>query len=136
MRRADVDADRINLFELVVAAISPALIMAMVGSLAFFLLDICYQGQFPGRLQSTVGLFVFAIVLIARVSIQRSKTHAIGYALALGAVTFLALMRFVEYQPGTFLASAGWLINLAVMGLIWWSAHKLTWDCTFVDESQ
>ena len=28
------------------------------------------------------------------------------------------------------------LINIGLMGLIWYCAHKLTWDCTMVDESQ
>jgi hypothetical protein len=44
----------------VVIAISPALIMALVGSLVFFLLGVFYQGQFPVRLHWVMACFVFA----------------------------------------------------------------------------
>jgi hypothetical protein len=28
------------------------------------------------------------------------------------------------------------LVNLGLIALIWWSAHKLTWDCTHIDEKR
>ena len=37
----------------VITALSPALIMGLVGSLAFFLLEVGYQGQYTGRLAYT-----------------------------------------------------------------------------------
>ena len=47
---------------------SPALIMGLVGSLAFFLLEVMYRGQYEARLQWTVFFFVFGAVLVARIS--------------------------------------------------------------------
>ena len=32
------------------------------------------------------------------------------------------------------LASYGWAVNLGLMGIIWWCAHRLTWDCSHIDE--
>src|ERR1700752_3016296 len=51
-------------------AISPALIMALVGSLVFFLIEVLYVGDWVGRLNYAFGLFVFATVLIGRISIE------------------------------------------------------------------
>ena len=40
-----------TLADYVAIAISPALIMALVGSLVFFLLEVVYQGRYQGSLQ-------------------------------------------------------------------------------------
>jgi hypothetical protein len=124
-----------SLGDYVTIALSPLLIMALVGSLVFFLLEVLYVGQYSGRLQWTLFFFVFAMVLIARISIELGSERAGVYAIVLGIVVFIALARFVEYPPDSPLAYFGWLINLGLMGLSWWSAHRLTWDCTYVDDS-
>jgi hypothetical protein len=131
---ADADS-RPTLADYVASAVSPALIMALVGSLVFFLLELLYQGQYEGRLQWTLFFFVFAIVLIARVSMW-GEGRAGLYGLALAMVTWLALQMYVEYPAGTPLAALGWAINLGLMAVVWWSAHRLTWDCTFTDEKE
>src|SRR5207237_9878067 len=93
------DKPKQTLADYVTMALSPVLIMALVGSLVFFLLEICYVGQYSGRLQWTLFFFVFAIVLIARISIQQDRGLATLYALFLGAVVFLAVLRCVVYPP-------------------------------------
>jgi hypothetical protein len=124
-----------TLGDYVTIALSPLLIMALVGSLVFFLLDILYVGQYAGRLQWTLFFFVFGIVLIARISIEQSNARAMLFGLALGAVVFIALQTFVEYPAGSIGASFGWAINLGLMALSWWCAHRLTWDCTYIDDT-
>ena len=39
----------------------------------------------------------------------------------------MALTKFVD---------AGIFINMILIAVVWWSAYKLTWDCTVIDESQ
>ncbi|MEX2137854.1 MAG: DUF4129 domain-containing protein [Pirellulales bacterium] len=112
-------------------AISPALIMALVGSLVFFLIEVLYVGQYQARMNYAFALFVFAAVLIARISIEMGSDHAALFALPLGIVMFLFLLRFVD-QPNAF----GQLINLALLGLVWWCAHQLTWDSTVIDDDE
>lgn len=124
-----------TLGDYVTIAMSPALIMALVGSLVFFLLEVLYVGQYSGRLQWTMFFFVFGAVLIARIAIEQPDGTAGLYALALGCVVFLAMMSFVEYPPGGPLANFDWAINLGLMGLVWWCAHRLTYDCTLIDDS-
>src|SRR5262249_24865453 len=56
------------------------------------------------------------------------------FGVALGLVTWIALLKFVEYPPDSPLAPWAWAINLGLIAVIWWSAHRLTWDCTLIDD--
>jgi hypothetical protein len=123
-----------SLADYVTIALSPVLIMALVGSLVFFLLEILYVGQYSERLQWELFFFVFGMVLISRVAIEQGSEKAGVYGIALGIVVFLALQAFIEYPPGTPTASFGWLINLVLMIIIWWCTNKLVWDCTYIDD--
>jgi Domain of unknown function (DUF4129) len=115
----------------VAIAVSPALIMALVGSLVFFLIEVLYVGSYEIRLNYVFALFVFATVLIARIAIEFGSERAAMFSLPLGILVFLALMRFVQH-PGPF----SWLINLVLLAVVWWCAHKLTWDCTLIDDNE
>ncbi len=113
---------RKTLIDYVVIAISPALIMVLIGSLVFFLIEVFYGGGFSGRGQYVFGLFVFAAVLIARISIEEGRERAMIYSIPLG---------------GAMLLVCGFtLFNIVVIGVIWWCADKLTWDCTVIDERE
>ena len=65
-----------TLADYVVIAISPALIMTLVGSLAFFLLEVSYRGEHETRLQWVLFWFVFAAVLVARIAMEEGIEHA------------------------------------------------------------
>ena len=52
----------------VAIAISPALIMALVGSLVFFLIEVMYTGDYVARLDYAFALFVFAAGAVGVVS--------------------------------------------------------------------
>jgi hypothetical protein len=129
------DRESPSVSDYVVTAIGPALIMLMVGSLVFFLVEVLYAGKYSERLLYTMFFFVSATVLVARISIQYDAGRAAVYGLALAIATYLALLAYVEY-PNSWLKSWGWLVNLGLMALVWWSAHKLTWDCTHIDEKR
>src|SRR5262245_53009521 len=120
----------------IVTALSPVLIMLMVGSLVFFLVEVLYAGQYSGKLLYTLFFFVLGAVLVARIAIETDAARASMYGLLLGIVTYIGMILYVDYAGGGWLASFGWLANLGLMLLIWWSAHKLTWDCTHIDEKR
>jgi len=124
-----------TLADYLVIAVSPALIMTLVGSLVFFLLDIFYQGQYVARLHFVFACFVMAAVLIGRISIEMGSSHAMMYAAPLALVTLAALNKFVQY-PGGVAADYSLGVNVGLVVLIMWCAYKLTWDCTFIDESR
>lgn len=106
-------------------AVAPVLIMALVGSLVFFLLDIGYAGEFSGRLRWILFCFVFGSVMLARVSITQGVAHAGILGFCLGAATALAMITFIDNA----------LVACLLIGVVWWCAHKLTWNCTFIDDS-
>ena len=95
--------------------------MLMVGSLVFFLVEVLYAGKYSDRLLYTMFFFVFAAVLVARISIQYDRGRAAMYGVALAIATYLALLAYVEYPKG-WLNSWGWLVNLGLMAVVWWSA--------------
>ncbi len=130
------DRDPPTAADVLVTAASPVLVMLMVGSLVFFLVEVLYAGLYPDRLLYTLFFFVVGAVLVARIAIQLDAARATLYGLGLGGVTFLALMAYVEYPAVTPFQSMRWLVNLGLMLLIWWSAHRLTWDCTHIDENR
>jgi hypothetical protein len=121
------DASREKTFgDYLVIAICPLLIMALVGSAAFFLLEIGYHGQWYGRLQWTLFWFVLAAVLISRVSIEQGSTYANVYGFLLALVTAAQIYRLVGVT----------LIGWGILAFIWWCTSKLTWDCTLVDDDE
>src|SRR3954453_13529963 len=86
-----------TIVDYVVTGLSPALIMALVGSLALFLLEVLYAGQYTERLWWTLFWFVFASVLVSRVAIQVDPGRAQLYGLPLGQAVFRPKLRFLEY---------------------------------------
>jgi len=120
------DRPRGTLVDYLVAAIEPALIMIMVGSLMFFLLDVAYQGPFLERLRWILFWFVFGIVMITRVSMQIGSSLAKGYGVALGGAVALVASVLAGFLP----------LLLVILGVVWWATHKLTFDCTLLDEDQ
>jgi hypothetical protein len=101
-------------------AISPALIMVLVGSLAFFLLE--FLPRLEGRLNWIMGCFVFAAVLIARISMEEGAERA----------SFCACWRWRSaWRIASSISAVGWL----VLAIIWFCAHELTWNCTLIDEA-
>jgi hypothetical protein len=107
-------------------AACPALIMVLVGSLVFFLLQIGYAGESLGRLQWTLFWFVFAMVLVSRIAIERSPGAAFLYGLALAAATSLLLTQYIGFLWGV------WLL----LALIWWACNQMVFDCTLIDDEQ
>ena len=76
-------------------------------------------------------------MLVARIAIEADAEPRLDCTACSSAIaTYLALLAYVEYPGGGWLKSFGWLVNLGLMLLIWWSAHKLTWDCTHIDEKR
>jgi hypothetical protein len=129
------DQPRPTLADYVALGLTPALIMALIISLVFFLADVFYQGAYHERLLWTLFFFVVGAVGIARVSMMGDiASRAWLYGLILGGLVWIALQTFVEYPEDSPAAGARALINLFLIGVVWWCAHRLTWDCTNVDD--
>ena len=116
-----------TLADYLAVAICPFLIFLLVASLMFFLVEVFHEGEFKLRLQWVMLMFCMAIVCIARIAMEEGTSYATLYALPLGGAVAFVTWRLV---PG------GVVVSLPLMGLVWWAAHKLTWDCTLVDDTQ
>jgi hypothetical protein len=126
---------RQTLGDYMAVAISPVLIMALVGSLVFFLLEVLYVGNYESRLKWILFFFVFGSVLIARISMRTEIAGRAGlYGLVLGGLVWVGLLLYVDYRDSGPLAPFGWAVNAFLIVLIWWCAHRLTWDCTLIDD--
>lgn len=123
-----------TMLDYLVIAISPAIIILLINSLVLFLVGVFYRGGYEGRLDYVLTLFVIGAVLIARISIEEGRERAMLFAAPLGIAILLAICRFVEFKG--VLAPFSFFINLGLIALIWWSADKLTWDCTLIDEQE
>ena len=116
-----------TLADYLVVCVSPVLIMLLVGSLCFFLIEVFGRGEAVGGLRWVMFWFVLAIVLIARIGIEQGTGHAMVYGLGLAAATWLYTLRLF---PALFV----W--DMALLAIVWWCAHKLVWNCTLIDENE
>lgn len=117
-----------SLADYVAIAISPMLIMLLVGSLCFFLAEVMAREAAAGTFRWVLFFYVIAIVLISRIGIEQGKAYAAGYGAALaGAVALVAL----KLLPVGVALSA-----FVLLGIVWWATNKLVWDCTLIDDKQ
>src|SRR5687768_12754917 len=86
------------LIDIAALIVGPMLVMAMVGSLVFFLITVIYRGPFTSALHYTFFFFVIGTVLIARITIQFGRARSAAYAAGLGGACFLAMLAYVEYD--------------------------------------
>ena len=113
-----------TLADYLVIAVSPALCMVMVHSVCFFLVEVFYRGEAGGGVRWVLFWFVLAVVLIARIGIEQGDGQAMLYGLALACVTWLYL---ASIQSNV-------LFGALLLGIVWFTAHKITSNCTLIDE--
>ncbi len=115
-----------TLADYLVVGISPVLIMVLVGSLCYFLIEVFFRGPTVGSVRWVLFWFVMAVVLVARIGIEESPGRAAVFGLGLAVATWLYLLT----------VSPAFVLGMILLGVVWWCAHKLTWDCTLVDEDE
>src|SRR5438552_2099033 len=120
-----VDKPQPTLADYVTIVLSPALIMAMIVSLVFFLLTVLYRGDFAERLHHILFFFICGMVLVARISMETgTSARAPLYGAVLAVLAEIGMATFVTYPPD--LAAVSWLIHAGLIALVWWLAFRLT----------
>ena len=112
--------------DFLVIGISPVLVMLLVGSLCFFLIQVFFQGETVGSVRWVMFWFTIAVVLVSRIGIEQGTGLAAVYGLGLAAATWLYLVRI---HPA-------FIMGMILLGTVWWCAHKLTWDCTLIEDDE
>lgn len=115
-----------TLADYLVISLSPVLIMFLVGSLTFFLIEVFFRGPTVDSVRWVMFWFVMAVVLVSRIGIEQGTGQAMVYGLGLAAATWLYLVRI---HPA-------FILGMILLAIVWWCAHKLTWDCTLIDEEE
>src|SRR5262249_16252521 len=115
-----------TLADYLVIAISPVLIMILVGSLAFFLIQIFYRGEVVNGGRWVVLWCVRGVGVGWRIGIEEGKMHARIYGVALALVCWF----YLAHTHGTVVLGA------ILLGITWWCAHRLTVDCTLISEEE
>ena len=95
----------------VVIAISPALIMTLVGSLVFFLLAVFYRASSRSGCTGSWLASCSRAVLIGRISIEEGFERAAPFGIALAIVVGMAANSFMEFH-GRWIDSFGWADQL------------------------
>jgi hypothetical protein len=122
--------------DVVVTALSPMLIMGVVGSLVFFLAEVFYAGKYEGRLLYTLFFFVVGAVMVGRVAVRVDRARAWAYGGVLAVATVFALRAWVEFPEDHPLALFKDVINISLVAVVWWASNRLVWDCTHIDEAK
>ena len=115
-----------------VIAISPTLVTVMVTSLALFVSTILNPSPFMSRFNFVLMMYSMATVAIARISIEEGKERAVLFGMPLAAVTLLAMTTLVQYEDA--IGGMKFIYSAIVIAITWWSAHKITWDCTVIED--
>ncbi|MCS1410910.1 MAG: hypothetical protein M2R45_04105 [Verrucomicrobia subdivision 3 bacterium] len=123
--RSKKRVEKTNL-DYLVTVLSPLLIMLLVGSLVFFLIQVFYHSEMVGGIRWVMFWFVLAIVLVTRLGIEQSSARAGVYGTGLAVATWLFLM---STHPA-------FLLGIVFLAAVWWSAHQLVKDCTLIDDDQ
>ena len=63
-----------------------------------------------------------------------TASRAVLYGVPLGFFTWLGMQMFVDYPKDSGVKELSWFLNAGLIGLVWWCSHRLTWDCTNIDE--
>ncbi|XZE32630.1 DUF4129 domain-containing protein [Pirellulaceae bacterium SH501] len=115
------------------AAIAPAFIISMIGSLVFFLIVLFFPGPESGRLMWVLGLYTFAAVLVARIAIEQSRAQSLAYMAVLGGATLLVVLRL--YTARGLAEYLGIPLLILLLVLIAYLADRITFDCTLINEN-
>ena len=110
-----------NVSDWMLVALTPALVIGMIASFTVFVFLLGYDGPHVTRSAVIMFLFVTASVLIARISMEQGKEYAALFAAPLALVMFIA----TGFSIWGLLCCAG----------IWWIAHQVTWNCTYMDKA-
>ena len=123
------------MYDLLLQVANPALIIAMVASLIFFLIEIFYRGPHVIRLNVIMTLFTAATVLISRISIEAGKERAALFAAGLAIATLATTSVIVEFEYQQF-AAMEFVVIVALIVIIMWVSNRLVWDCTLLGRNR
>jgi hypothetical protein len=123
---------------------TPFMILIMVASVVFFLLDVrfVYTEVHDLNLRIVAFCFILGVVALNRLIARDGKDESIMYIVGLGlAIGLYTLATTTAYEVGSvaakFMAQPGVALgfNMSVVIFVWWLVNRLTHECC-VDENR
>lgn len=129
--------------DFLIDALTPLMVFTMVYAVVFFLLDVRYvvTAVHDANLRLVAFCFIMGVValnrLVARDNSNESILYIFGLAGAVAMYTFSAQVYDVGSFAGmvTLTPGVATLINVVIVGFIWWLVNRLTHECC-VDENK
>jgi hypothetical protein len=118
--------------DVMLASLAPAFIIGMIGALVYFLITVCYEGQYRQRLMWILGLYTLASVLVARIAIEQSRAISFTYMIALAGATLFVAPSFFVLQNASTVVSL--IVLVFLLAMIAYLSDRITFDCTMIDE--
>lgn len=123
-------SEQLTLADGVIMGLTPALLIGLVTSLVYFVLEVIYRGDYLERLHFIFFCFIVAAVLISRIAMTMGRPRALMYAAALAIATAIAMNRLTEIPANNPLGALGHVVPYLLIALAWWCIDVLTHDCT------
>ncbi|MCX8065969.1 MAG: DUF4129 domain-containing protein [Candidatus Hydrogenedentes bacterium] len=135
-----------TLTDYLIVIINPALILLMVWSIVFFLLDVryVYTEVHDPYLRLVGFFFVLGVValnrLFAREGVENGILYGSGLAIAIALYTVISttmygmgsvVKNFMNTSPGM-----ATFFNLSVVIFLWWLTNRITYECCIDENSQ
>jgi hypothetical protein len=129
-------------FDWLTEAAIPLAIFGLLGCLLYYLIDLraAVGGQFAGMLRWVCFWFLLAAIGITRLRVKYGTAAlALPYVFGLAATTGLVVWYFTFAEGAMAARFNEWgaafslVFNFALVGLIWWTAYKVTRECTLTE---
>jgi len=133
-----------TLADSLLSIINPFLILVLLWSVVFFLLDVryVYTEVNDSNLRLVVFFFVLGIVAVNRIFATESVEDGVIYGAGLGmAISLYVVISTSSYGTGSVIYNLvtgnnmlAFLSNMAVVVFLWWLTNRITYECC-IDEN-
>ncbi|MGC8844565.1 MAG: DUF4129 domain-containing protein [Candidatus Hydrogenedens sp.] len=133
-----------TLTDTLLSFINPFLILILLWSIVFFLLDVryIYTEVNDRNLRFVVFCFILGVVAVNRIFATESVEDGVVYGFALGlTISFYVVVSTSMYGTGSFIYNLvtgnnfmAFLSNMGVVIFLWWLTNRITYECC-IDEN-
>lgn len=133
-----------TLTDTLLSFINPVLILVLLWSIVFFLLDVryIYTAVNDSNLRFVVFCFILGVVAVNRIFATESVEDGVIYGFALGiTISFYVVVSTSAYGTGSFIYNLvtgnnfmAFLSNMGVVIFLWWLTNRITYECC-IDEN-
>ncbi len=133
-----------TLTDTLLSIVNPFLILVLLWSIVFFLLDVryIYTAVNDSNLRIVVFFFILGVVAVNRIFATESVEDGVIYGFGLGlAISLYVMVSTSAYGTGSFIYNLvtgnnflAFLSNMGLVIFLWWLTNRITYECC-IDEN-